>query len=900
MSKVNTMSTSRINAAAVQYVRNHLSHIPRPDREASRAIHQWLTQQGHDLDPDQTDVVTLHYRGNQAVIVQRLSLTQATLSDWQGETAKNLIGQLLPGHWAGTLPDGPLTIVERLPEPGVFDNSARFSVFNGLFPRTTPARYDSSTHLAVDVEAMQQFIWDLDFHTRFVGMLDNYWQQAEQTHRQSMQISFMAACNKQVQEGSLSDAGRQMAWQVAGLMAKAPGLQARPLNVYGYAATDLICITDEAQPKVLLYLPGNASPLHEFDGMAAMQDWFAEQCRDDEKRLRLRQYFKLADTPDGLDFSGLDTALAGLGAYPGFHHRSPNRAGFTVDGPWPPREYINYKAGHYSPLLAGDLFTALTQRQRERSYADADFIITSDAQVTKARWRGYLVASINLLAPLALVVPELIPLLAAGGVAQFGLGLDQAINGKTLADKDAGVSNIAFGLLNAAPLALLPADDLRMLFPGKSSRFVLPTRLNDQWGYPLSPNSPPRLPEEILADFFVPAEPPVEATRIARGPLNRATGTNPLLALKDGNEVQVLYDTENDAFILQEDANEVLPNYYQVHAGTRDLYQVNPATRGASDAMRMYTLRNLDVDLQLPLSVPVVNSSEVTPLPKKILSIWVGGKSIPDELVENIASNAKRLEGTGFTYEFYLSKSNPKAFMKNRAKLTAASNVQIKTLEEQPFYAAFEQTDYYHQYRQALDSNGANFASASDVLRYPLLHSEGGIYMDVDDTLRSFEDNPDSFAMISSVALKTTPDGLVLGSPVNNELLGMHCDYNSNMIGSHANNPTLRAISAEMDARYRSNLSFYDIRPLAGTHGYAAYAKELSRMTGPGLLNDVVARHLPRLQFLRQLSKLESIPQTTYRALTENLAFPIAQARNNDQALGSVATIGNYHSWGKP
>jgi hypothetical protein len=518
MSKVNTMSTSRINTAGVQYVRDHLRHIPRPDREASRAMHQWLVQQGHDLDPDQTDVVTLHYRGNQAVIVQRLSLTQAMLADWQGETANNLIGQLLPGHWAGTLPDGPLAIVERLPEPGVFDNSARFSVFNGLFRRTTPARYDRSTHLPVNVEAMQQFIWNLDFHTRFVGMLDAYWQQAAQTHRQSLQISFLAACNKQVQEGSLSDAGRLMAWQVAGLMAKAPGLQAKPLNVYGYAATDLICITDEAQPEVLLYLPGNGSPLHEFDGMAAMQDWFAEQCRNHEKRLRLRQYFKLVDTPDGLDFSGLDTALEGLGAYPGIHHRSPNRTGFTVDSPWHPSEYINYKAEQYSPLLEGDLFAALTQRQRERSYADADFIITRDAQVTKARWRGYLVASINLLAPLALVVPELIPLLAAGGVAQFGLGLDQAINGKTLTDKDAGVSNIAFGLLNAAPLALLTAAGPRMLFPGKSSRFVLPTPLNDQWGYPLSPNSPPRLPEEIVADFFVPAEPPVEATRIARGP----------------------------------------------------------------------------------------------------------------------------------------------------------------------------------------------------------------------------------------------------------------------------------------------------------------------------------------------------------------------------------------------
>lgn len=894
------MAGTLVNHAGEQFVRTHLQHIPRPDRLACQAIREWARQQGHDLDPDNTDVVTLHYRGDKAVITQRLSLTQAVLSNWQGETDKNLIGQLFPGDWAGTLPNRPLTIVERLPEPGVFDSGGHYAVFNGLFCRTTPARYDSTTHLAVDVEAMQHFIWNLDFHKRFTNMLDGYWNKARETHRQSLQISFIAACNKQVQEGSLSDAGRQLIWQAAGIMQSVPGLEVRALNVYGYTATDLIYIAAPAQQPVLLYVPGNSSPFHEFDDMDGLKTWFADQCGDDEKRQSLRQYFKLADTPDGLDFSGLDIALDGLGAYPGMHHRSPNRPGFTVDGHWPPGEYVNYKADKYSPQLEGDLFAALTQRQHERSYADADFIITSDAQVTKARWRGYLVTTLNLLAPLALVVPELVPLLAVGGVAQFGLGLDQAINGKSLADKDAGVGDIAFGLLNAAPFAMLPAARPRMLFPGKSSRFIVPTRLNDQWGYPMSPNCPPRLPEEAVADFFVPAESPVAAARIARGLLNHATGTNALLALRDGNEVEVLYDIQHDAFILKEDANEVLPNYYQVTAGTRDLYEVNPVTRGASDAMRMYTLRNLDVELQLPLSVPLVDSAHVTPLPKRILSIWVGNKSIPDELVKKIASNAKRLEGTGFTYDFYLSKANPKAFMKNRAKLTAASNLQVKTLEEQPFYTAFEQSDFYHQYRQALDSDGANFASASDILRYPLLDAQGGIYMDVDDTLRSFENNPDSYAMISSVALKTTPDGLVLGSPVNNELLGMHCDYNSNIIGSHAYNPTLRAISAEMNARYRSNPSFYDTRPLAGTHGYEAYAQELSRMTGPGLLNDMVARHLPRLQFLRQLSKLESIPETGYRSLMADLALAVAQARNIDQALGSVAAIGNYHSWGRP
>ncbi|MCE7765177.1 mannosyltransferase [Pseudomonas putida] len=897
------MSTSRINAVGMQYVRDHLSHIPRPDREASRAIRQWLAQQGHDLDPDQTDVVTLHYRGNQAVIVQRLSLTQAMLSDWQGETAKDLLGQLLPGHWAGTLPDGPLAIVERLPEPGVFDNSARFSVFNGLFRRTSPARYDSSTHLPVDVEAMQQFIWDLDFHSRFVGMLDDYWQQATQTHRQSLQISFIAACNKQVQEGSLSDTGRLMAWQAAGLMAKAPGLQARPLNVYGYAATDLICITDPAQPHILLYLPGNASPLHEFDGMAALQHWFAEQCRNNEKRLSLRQYFKLADTPDGLDFSGLDTALEGLGAYPGIHHRSPNRPGFTVDGPWRPSEYVNYKADKYSPLLEGELFAALTQRQRERSYADADFIITRDAQVTKARWRGYLVASLNLLAPLALVVPELIPLLAVGGVAQFGLGLDQAINGKTLADKDAGVSNIAFGLLNAAPLLLLPANRTQVFFPGKRWRFVMPTRLNDQLGYPLSPIKPPVLPEHYFSSSAARVQPILTgsaavAMRVTRLAIDEVHRLERLQAVLDERSVDLLYDTEQDAFILKSDANEVLPTYYEVSEESHDLTPIAPSSRPVTDEMRMSTLRALGVDIQLPIEMPTV-SEPTHSLPKQILSIWIGDKVIPDELLEVVATNSRRLQKSKYTYRLYLSKADTEIYEINKGKLeTLSPRLQVVPLEDQPFYNDFKETEYFEQYQKALD--GTHYASASDVLRYPLLNAEGGLYMDIDDTLRTLGDNPDTEAVIDYTRLATTQDGLVLGAPVNNELLEMHCAYNTNMIGSHADNSTLDIISETMRERFIDNPTFYDTRPLRGERGYDDYATNLSRMTGPGLLNHVVDQELPRLSMLRHLTNLETIPQNNPQFLTEGLTLSINQARQSDQALSQVVTIGNYHSWGKP
>ncbi|CAI3807628.1 hypothetical protein GLGCALEP_04755 [Pseudomonas sp. MM221] len=897
------MASTLVNAAGEQFIRNHLQNIPRPDQHAAAAIREWAQLQGHDLDPDLTEVVTLHYRGNEAAIAQRLSLTQAVLADWQGETDKNLIGQLFPGGWAGTLPDGPLTIVEHLPKPAVLDNSAPYSVFNGLFRKTSPARYDSTTRVSIDVEAMQQFIWNLDFHTRFTQMLDEYWQQATNTHKQSLQISFIAACNKQVQEGSLSETGRQLAWQAAGLMQVAPGLEIRPLNVYGYAATDLICIADQAQPNALLYLPGNASPFHEFDSMAAMKDWFAEQCRNSDKRQRLRQYFKLADTPDGLEFSGLDTALDGLAVYPGFHTRSPNRPGFTDDGPWPPQEYVNYKPGEYSPSIKGDLFAGLTQRQRERSYADADFIITRDAQVTKARWRGYLVASINLLAPLALVVPELIPLLAAGGVAQFGLGIDQAVNGKTPEDKANGVSNIAFGLLNAAPLALLPATRLQMLYPGKDSRFVMPTRLNDQLGYPLSPIKPPALPEHYFSLPAARVQPVLTgsaavAMRVTRLAIDEIHRIERLQAVLEERSVDLLYDTEHDAFILKSDANEVLPTYYEVSEETHDLTPIAPSSRSVTSEMRMSTLRALGVDIPLPIEMPTVSGPAYS-LPKQILSIWIGDKVIPDELLDVVATNSRRLQKSKYAYRLYLSKADPEIYEINKGKLeTQSPRLQVVPLEDQPFYSDFKKTEYFEQYQKALD--GTHYASASDVLRYPLLNAEGGLYMDIDDTLRTLGDNPDTEAVIDYARLATTQDGLVLGAPVNNELLEMHCAYNTNMIGSHADNSTLDIISETMRERFIDNPTFYDTRPLRGERGYDDYAITLSRMTGPGLLNHVVDQELPRLSMLRHLTNLETLPQNNPQFLTAGLTDSINQARQSDQALSQVVTIGNYHSWGKP
>lgn len=902
------MATTFVNSVGQRYVRNHLRNIPRPDRQAAAAIREWAQRQGHDLDPDQTDVVTLHYRGDEAVVMQRLSLTQAVLSNWQGETCKNLLGQLLPGEWAGHMPSRPFKIVNRLPENSVLDNRPAYSVFNGLFRRTQPARYDSSTHLPIDVEAMQHAIWELDFHTRFVAMLDDYWHNARDSHQQCLQIGFVAACNKQVQEGSLSDTARQMLWEAAGLAPRATSLRIRALNVYGYTATDLIAIADQHRRGVVLYLPGNASPFHEFASLDSMKDWFGDQCRVAEKREALRRYFRLADTPDGLDFSGLDTALEGLGAYPAVYHRSPNRSGFTTDGQWPPRQYVYYKTKQYSPSIKDDLFAVLTERQRVRSYADADFIITSDQAVTKAKWRGYVLASINLLAPLAIVIPALAPMLALAGTAQFGLGLDQAINGKTLEDKAQGVSNTVYGLFNALPLVGEATTRATEVFCAQRSRFFTPIRLNDQLGYPLSPINPPHFSEPDIGDFFgdalqpVPADDSPVARSIIRIPVSEQ-GPAQLQGEIGGYNANVLYDSEHDAFIVDDAVNDVDPTYYQVTPGRRGLTPVDITTRPVTDEMRSATLRGLGIDLPLPLDIPAVEHSAAQPIPKTISSLWVGNKIIAPELVDNLAANAERLSNSNYTYRLYVSKAEPQAFEANRQLLNErAPRLEVLPLEEQPFYAHFTESLNFEQYQHATSDPGANYASASDILRYSMLDSLGGIYMDVDDSLLPHPEAPQdpTRAAIETVELATTQDGFILGDPTNNDTLGMHCHYNTNMIGTHPSNPNLQAISDLMRERYQAMPDFYQHRPITGTAGFKAYARRLNHLTGPAVLNDVIDQHLPRLYRLRQLTNLHTLPQTKPLFLTIGKTQAVKAAITHDLALGNVAQVGNYHSWGKP
>lgn len=914
------MPNTQVNAAGVQLVRDHLATLPRPDREAKRAIAAWLATQGVHLDPDLIDVVTLHVHPDgiasyQANVVQRVSLTQAVLMNWQGESSNDFFGGLFRRPWAGRLPgDGPITLVDHLPPQPIYDNGAWYEVFNGLFRRTTPARYDHSTLLDIRADTLQRHIEAIDFHAGYRASLDTYWHAHLSAYRQCCKLNFIAACNKQVAQGQLSDAARKLAWRAADLIPRGKGVRLSTLSIYGYTATDLLYINDTQTDLTLLYAPGNSSPLLEFASENLLKDWVGKTCRDAAGRQALKQHFRLADGPQGIDFSGLDTALEGLGAYPHSHRLPPEHGFFNDDGTWPPRTYVNYRPGKYNPGITGDLFQAMAERQRQRSYDDADFIITSNAQVTKSRWASYLNSTLNLVAPLTFVVPGLAPLLALGGVAQLALGLDQAINGKTLRDKQQGVGNIAYGLLNATPLAAEAVVKGTALFRYQQDSFVLPRQVNDQWGYPLSPVSPPHLPEVGVAPYFhrpVRIAPLADADAAVANSLRRFPRYNGDVdhligyyeEVPDYAEVlDLVYDMEADLFITEEGTNEVAPVYYEAEPGTGNMRIVNPEDRPVTDQMRMASLRALGIDVQFPIQLPAPVAQGAHPIPKLISSLWVGDKPLSEGLLDTLATNARTLRNSTYRYRLFLSKANPEAYAQNLRKLHAqAPELQVLTLEDQPFFTYFEQSPHFAQYQAAIDGNGGvatNFASASDVLRYPMLHAEGGLYMDVDDQLLSAaaDASPHS-AAIDSVDLVTTDDGLLLHPPMHNEKLGMNTLFNTSMIGSHAGNPTLLAISEEMRARYQVNTDFYQARPTLADDpaGFYRYANRLSQLSGPAMFNAVVDRVLPELYRLRQVHNLYMMPRVNSFLYVGQDDFKALQLQR--LPLSRLAKVGGLHSW---
>lgn len=441
---------------------------------------------GQDIDPQTTLMVTLdyHYKGHpeengfqQGQVASSRSLLQALLSNYQkvgdGRFAETAFGLYTP-------PDvGPaVQIVEHVDE-FADHGSGNHETYEGIYRQTAPQTYGPASQLMLRPADFKKWVWELDFKRVYEACFDQSWPSDElltasapYALRTSVKAAFVMTAWLQFKERCLSQKGLELAMQAAGL---SPGqawetltieqlraatrtplaVRAGRLKLYRYTATDIWVFRDIANSRVLLYLPGNSSPLHEFIDATELHQWVVAKGKFSETKQALAAHFAEDDREDGTFHAGVLTALEGMAQYPAIHRLTNNAGFFNDDGYWDPADYIGYD----NPPSATDPFAQLVLTMKQAAHASIKSIRT-DAQVNRDNLSAVVVPVvqwINRFGPLALFVPGGEGVLALAGLIDAGYGLDQAVNGETPSERSEGVTRTVFGLLNALPIAAVVA-----------------------------------------------------------------------------------------------------------------------------------------------------------------------------------------------------------------------------------------------------------------------------------------------------------------------------------------------------------------------------------------------------------------------------------------------------------
>lgn len=436
---------------------------------------------GKDIDPQTAQLVTLdyNYHGHpvqnavqQGQVASGQSLTQVLLANYQtvgdGRFGETAFGLYTPSDL------GPeVRIVDKADE---FANagSGNHETYEGIYRRTDPQTYGPLTQIALRPADFKKWVWELEFKDHYRDYVRQAWPSDEvivapaaYPLRTSVKAAFIMTAFLQRQENSLTQDGLEVVQRAAGL---APDQQWQDLTVeqlrasarniplveiarlvlYRYPANDIWSFRHRSSSRILLYIPGNSSPLHDFADAKAMRGWIVEQGKDAERKQALAAHFAEDDLNDGTFHAGVLTALEGMAIYPRQHHLQKGAGFFNDDGYWDPADYI-----HFELAPSGtDPFAQLVLSMKQAAQASIE-TIRSDAQVNRDNLRAVvepIVQWVNQFGPLALFVPGGDGLLALAGIIDAGFGLDQAINGKNPDDRSAGINRTVFGLLNALPL----------------------------------------------------------------------------------------------------------------------------------------------------------------------------------------------------------------------------------------------------------------------------------------------------------------------------------------------------------------------------------------------------------------------------------------------------------------
>ncbi|TDK53885.1 membrane-targeted effector domain-containing toxin [Pseudomonas moraviensis] len=309
------------------------------------------------------------------------------------------------------------------------DNADLLGLYCGFYSDGPDAEnFNQSNEVRLLGSDVLKAFWEVDFSTRYTGQLTKFWQTSADDFRALAKCNFLSQAVQALQQGDLDGVDFQrivdsvigpVTWPVTLQMLRATypvGTEVRALDLDGHVATSVLRIVEDSGRQTL-YSPGEVQAFRLMDNEADLHWWLLEQMNSADKRTEFLKHFPLADS-NRMTENLTDLMNRLVSTWGHSDHHMVNRSNVAI---------------------TGDAFTWTSESTHSRMVAEAHLVLTSNSDLRKKLWRGYLSAGLKVFGPMAVVGwPVALPLIGAS-IANMGLNIDQAINGTTVVERRSGV-----------------------------------------------------------------------------------------------------------------------------------------------------------------------------------------------------------------------------------------------------------------------------------------------------------------------------------------------------------------------------------------------------------------------------------------------------------------------------
>ena len=382
--------------------------------------------------------------------------------------------------------------------------------------------YNESNEVRLHSSDVLKAFWGINFADRYRKKVDAFWSKHAKTFRALAKCTFLAKAMEDRESGRLSDdnfrtavkaVAGNVSWPVTRQMLEdealpADGLRIGLLKIGGFVATDILCITD-GHGGVILYVPGEIWGVHALQNARDLHWWVLSQIRKPSDRKRFMAHFQVADHDIIEDTSWRAVAkrrwlwalgpLAGvvseLWRAPHIENVGLNHALDLLVSTWDSDDHsLVARTGN---ALTTDVFTFLGTATHARMISDGEFMMHSNGDLRKKLWVGYLNAFNRMFGPMAAVGWPVALAVVGAGIANVGLQIDQAVNGKTPEARKTGVTGAIFTAIDTVFNALFIKGGELLPEIAETETFIEPEEELAQTALSIAPQE--KLAEAALA-----------------------------------------------------------------------------------------------------------------------------------------------------------------------------------------------------------------------------------------------------------------------------------------------------------------------------------------------------------------------------------------------------------------